>query len=775
MTSFLESQNEDVSLIRSYYSLDLNAVPSEYVLRARTKADKDWWKHSDKMQEQMRTASAACFGDDKNITNKYFLSVTETEVNTGVFNNPKFESQAIFIQRDLKEVTSEFHLDRKIVDMKDDGTVDEYAQQKLNELRKEKVKDAAPENIILQVGYQSAKRTAVTNEIKNVCDHLCKELVERILQYYEENLHVEVDTTFQETMQHRELAIDKSSLFIGRENEMRRITDYLKSENTKPLVVHGRSGCGKTALMAVCAKTSITKVPNAMIVLRFLGTTGQSGSARSLLLSLCTQISKIYGKEELLARVPTSYKELIKYFRTCMGFSSASKPLLIYLDSLDQLSNEDFAHNLAWLSLNEDLPPHTKLVVSSLPTSILDILKRSVPDENIVEVKQLDMNEGPKILDKMLGLEQRRITEDQRSIIMKSFAGCPLPLFLRLAADIALRWRSYDDVTDADIAGDMPGLITKLFERLESRYGETFVHHALSYITVAKYGLSLAELEDILSCDDVVLDVIFEWWIPPFRRIPPLLWARVRNELGIYLAERGTDGISAYGWYHRQFWETARERYLNRTFGSNAEPFIEKAHEALADYFDGKWISGKLYPDPDHPNPKKKDIKQKIENRQLPAQPLVVSGDRESGRQLNKRMLNELPYHLIKLKDWERFLQLVLDLEYIEVKFEAGLGYDCLSELIEATKLSGDETIQLLTRFVGSNLAFLLNESFAVYQVALELPPSHSLRGLLESDFPFPAKLMKNLREEDFEDPCEMTLQGHTETLRCCNFSPKGR
>ena len=774
MMSYLESQNEDVSLIRSYYNLDLNAVPPQYVLKARTKADKEWWNNSDKMQEQMRKSSSACFGEDKSITDKYFLSVTETEVHNGVFNNPKFESQAIFIQRDLKEVTSSFHLDRKIVDMNGDGTIDEYAQQKLSELRKQKVKDAAPENIILEVGYQSARQKAVANEIKNVCDHLCKQLVERILQYYEENLHIEVDTTFQEAMQHRELAIDKSSLFIGRENEMKRISDYLKSDNNKPLVVHGRSGCGKTALMAVCAKASITKVPNSVVVLRFLGTTGQSGSARSLLLSICTQISKVYGKEDLLARVPTSYKELIKYFRTCMGFSSEDRPLLIYLDSLDQLSNEDFAHNLAWLSLNEDLPAHTKLIVSSLPTGILDILQRSVPEENIVEVKQLDMNEGPKILNKMLGIENRKITEDQRNIIMKAFAGCPLPLFLRLAADIALRWRSYDDVTDADIAEDMPGLITKLFERLESRYGDVFVHHALSYITVAKYGLSLTELEDILSCDDVVLDVIFEWWIPPFRRIPPLLWARVRNELGIYLAERGTDGISAYGWYHRQFWETARERYLNKPFGSNAEPFLEKAHEALADYFDGKWVKGKLYPDPDHPNPKKKDMKPKVENRQLPEQPLVVSGDRESGRQLNKRMLNELPYHLIQLKDWERFQNLVLDLEYIEVKFEAGLGYDCLSELIEATRLSGNDTIQLLTRFVGSNLAFLLNEPFAVYQVALELPPSHSLRGLLESDFPFPAKLMKNLREEDFEDPCEMTLQGHTETLRCCNFSPKG-
>ena len=773
MIAYLTSQKKDASLIKSYFTVDKNAVPAEYVLKPMSKEDKDWWNNSDIMQQQMREAATACFGDDKNITDKYFLSVTETEIINGVFTNPKLGSQAFFIERDLKDALGDFHLNRKIVDMKD-GNIDEYAQQKLQELREEKVRRAAPEDIVLKVGYDTAQSKEVASEIKAVCDHLCKDLIEKILKYYEENLHITVDTTFQEVVQHRELALDKSSLFIGREKERKHVTDYLKSDNTKPLVIFGRSGCGKTALMAVSAKKANVTVPNSVVVLRFLGTTGQSGSARSLLLSICTQILRLYGKQEMLSKIPGSYKDLIKYFRTCMEFATESRPLVIYLDSLDQLSHEDFAHNLAWLSLNEELPPHVKLVVSSLPTGILDILKRSVPEENRVEVRQLDMKEGPEILDKMLSLERRKITENQRNIILKAFASCPLPLFLRLSADIALRWRSYDTVTEEDIALDMPGLITKLFERLESRYGELFVHHALSYITVAKYGLSLAELEDILSCDDELLDTIFKWWTPPFRRIPPLLWARVRNELGIYLAERGTDGISAYGWYHRQFWETARDRYLNKAFGENRVPFLEKAHLAVADYFDGKWEEGKLYPDKDNPNPKTKDAMPKLEDRQLPKQHMIFSGDRKNGRRLNKRKLNELPFHLIKLKDWKRFLNLVLNLEYIEVKFEAGLGYDCLSELIEATRLSGNDTIQLLTRFVGSNLAFLLHEPFAVYQVALELPPSHSLRKLLKEVHEFPYPLMKNLREEDFEDPCEMTLQGHTETLRCCNYSPKG-
>jgi len=76
------------------------------------------------------------------------------------------------------------------------------------------------------------------------------------------------------------------------------------------------------------------------------------------------------------------------------------------------------------------------------------------------------------------------------------------------------------------------------------------------------------------------------YWVPPFRRIPPLLWIRVRHELGFYLVERGTDGVAAYSWYHRQFWEAAQRRYLSN------ESTVTLARRAIADYFDALWASG---------------------------------------------------------------------------------------------------------------------------------------------------------------------------------------
>jgi hypothetical protein len=74
---------------------------------------------------------------------------------------------------------------------------------------------------------------------------------------------------------------------------------------------------------------------------------------------------------------------------------------------------------------------------------------------------------------------------------------------------------------------------------------------------------SESELEDILSCDDLVLNDIFDKFVPPLRRFPPMLWARIKFELKDYLTYHGADGVQVLNWCHQQFAEVARARYLS--------------------------------------------------------------------------------------------------------------------------------------------------------------------------------------------------------------------
>jgi hypothetical protein len=72
-------------------------------------------------------------------------------------------------------------------------------------------------------------------------------------------------------------------------------------------------------------------------------------------------------------------------------------------------------------------------------------------------------------------------------------------------------------------------------------------------------------LEDILSLDDEVLNDVYQYSTPPYRRLPPLIWVRVRADLKDYLTERGAEGTTVLQWYHREFREVAEQRYLGKT------------------------------------------------------------------------------------------------------------------------------------------------------------------------------------------------------------------
>jgi len=75
------------------------------------------------------------------------------------------------------------------------------------------------------------------------------------------------------------------------------------------------------------------------------------------------------------------------------------------------------------------------------------------------------------------------------------------------------------------------------------------------------------ELEDALSCDDEVLEEVFQHTDPPLRtviRVPQLFFAKLRYQLGWFLTLVYDYGIPVFYWAHRQFADVVRNRYLLR-------------------------------------------------------------------------------------------------------------------------------------------------------------------------------------------------------------------
>ena len=72
--------------------------------------------------------------------------------------------------------------------------------------------------------------------------------------------------------------------------------------------------------------------------------------------------------------------------------------------------------------------------------------------------------------------------------------------------------------------------------------GSVLVHRAFCALSSSNDGLTEAEIVDILSLDEAVLDAVFLHHAPSLRRLPAVLWARIRSDVNDYIVERDAHG-----------------------------------------------------------------------------------------------------------------------------------------------------------------------------------------------------------------------------------------
>ena len=109
----------------------------------------------------------------------------------------------------------------------------------------------------------------------------------------------EIDPATQEIISHHDFAEERARVFIGRQEILQRIDSYIRGPSSRPLLVYGPSGSGKSALMARALEHVSESHPQARIISRFIGATPSSTDIRSLLDGLCREIYKEFGFEEL--------------------------------------------------------------------------------------------------------------------------------------------------------------------------------------------------------------------------------------------------------------------------------------------------------------------------------------------------------------------------------------------------------------------------------------------------------------------------------------------
>ncbi|XP_074658721.1 NACHT and WD repeat domain-containing protein 2-like [Tubulanus polymorphus] len=673
----------DLDLLRQWYKLDNNSIPAVYILqpissiltnynnkRHKLKMEQDrnlWWEIFGKITRILRKCSYVLQLTrkiNKEEMHDFFMSVTEREIVHGILTAKDVTDHCLAYIRIIENVNkSAFLYSCKFMDFSG-RKADEEAAKLLAKLRDERLPKKLPESNLARFTVEWSREGVdnVTHAeyLQKFCDHFHEHVNELIDRAVAKNEALGTDSVYIEILQHLHACQNFCKIFQGREEVVAKIRDYVTGDSELPLVLHGESGCGKTSLLAKAAsevaKWKFSKTCQPILVLRFLGTSPNSSTIMPLLQSLCTQISTVYG--ESLDEIPSELAPLCQYFkRLVAACATYEKPLLLFLDSLDQLSGADGAHSLAWLPI--ELPPNMKIVVSTLPNyyGLLDTLRRAVPQQgNFVQVTPLGPNLSSMILTSWLNNANRQITAEQWSIVTEAISKCNLPLFVKLVFDEICRWKSYSSPASCELSFTIHDNIVQLFEKIEKQHGRTLVSRALGYITASKSGISEAELEDLLSLDEKVLNDVYQWHLPPVRRIPPLLWTRIRNDLPGYLSEREADGINVIDWYHRQFIDASRERYFRNV------NLLSEIHSNLAEYYRGTW-AGK-------PKPYEfSDLQRQrfnteerggMSDRKVSAQPLAFTDDSGDVTRYNLRKLNELPHHYVRSHRYELLISEVL-------------------------------------------------------------------------------------------------------------------
>ncbi|VFV45216.1 low quality protein: nacht and wd [Lynx pardinus] len=657
----LTSKPRDLELVAQHFRRDENAVPPTYLLQALG-------------------TSEACGPEEATLTSvlrsgaqearrlglitqeqwhRYHWSVIEWEIDRGLLSLTDGDRGATIFLREIQDLNKHILEDcaLKMVDRLPDGCLDTDAQNLLRGL-KGRIADVQPgvlraHHLPWSRDLVNPKNKAHARYLKELGEQFVARASHQVLEHLRELEagRQELAWLYQEIRHHLGLSAEANRTFCGRQELLAQLGQRLQQSDShphSPLVLFGPPGIGKTALMCKLAEQMPGLLGRKTVtVLRLLGASQMSSDARGLLQSICAQVCLAYGLPLPPAQVLEAHARVVQFFHTllhtvsCRNFES----LVILLDSMDDVDSICRARRVPWLP--PKCPPRIHLILSACSgrQGILDTVRQTLTDpEAYWEVKPLSGNQGQEMIQLLLAASRRTLSPGQRELLWASLPECGHPGRLRLAFEEARKWASF--TIPAPLASTAKEAMHHLCARLEQTHGQVLVAHVLGYIASSRHGLSEAELKDVLSLDDEVLQVVYRDWTPPSKellRFPPLLWVRLRRDLGHCLARRPVDGFTLLAIAHRQLAEVVQERYLSG---------VERAkrHGVLADFFSGAWSQGtkKLVTLPLVGKPLNLD-------RMVAPQPLWFSDT-----VANVRKLKEMPHHLVHSGRLETLKQEVL-------------------------------------------------------------------------------------------------------------------
>ncbi len=372
------------NLLGQWYLKDENSIPLVYLLQPRTGefvSPENWKKVETRLHETIEKAAHQA-GLAEAALIKYVTSATEQEIINGAIQVVNAREHIFCFTREIDAIPPVLFA-RDFLDLHN-GQPDEQAASRLTDL---KIRLKA----VLGNNYREyPARWLESGPSQEHIDQFCQDVYDRlsniILSEIEHPAGVPTTSAVQKHIQpdamldadglaHLAFAEERLRFFVGRTEMLARIADYILDSQRRCLGIVGEGGSGKSALMARAIEKTQQGHPGAEIVYRFIGATPASSDGRSLLDGLCREIARRYGASE--TDIPIDYRDLVPELGKRMQLATAEQPLVLFLDSLDQLSTSQGARSLVWIP--NELPEHVALIASTRAEEVWENLKARVP------------------------------------------------------------------------------------------------------------------------------------------------------------------------------------------------------------------------------------------------------------------------------------------------------------------------------------------------------------------------------------------------------------
>jgi len=435
-------------------------------------------------------------------------------------------------------------------------------------------------------------------------------------------------------------------------------------------------------------------------------------SLRQLLKDFCERVDSSSTSVNNIFQLRENFKRLLT------SRSPSKNPLVLIIDGLDQLPKTDVQPDLTFLP--ESLASNVKLLISitAIRPAILAPLKRFYPNSTLFyELQPVESKSCSQLLTTRLQESNRKITSGQQMYVNQAFKNCSVLLYMELLHRQAVHWNSGFEITEDTLVQEVHNNIVLMFDNLERKHGKTLVSKVLSYLTMARYGITAVELTDVLSCDDEVLASFLPSGddVPLILRIPEVSVESLLSDLKGFLVLRNILDTQTLFWVSRHFPLVICKRYLC------SEETCQKINHVLSDYFSGFWANGTAKPliNKGMEIPTSSDVPQNIcIDRQVPSQPWIFSPPFYSSTAVsqstrtypNLRKLYRLSFHLLKSGRIEELGNQMISQVYLQAMLQAALADELFLWLERTSQLVFPRELQLLHIILRFSACLLRNK-----------------------------------------------------------------